>query len=127
MGNITSGDSQIISESEIMDVRDTRERTKEGVKSKNKEEGGSGQPCFTPLSISIQVEVSRPKKGETLTLLRAPRTKRESHRGKPTRLRIKWIQLWSIESNALAVSKRKRRRSSWLSTPSKKKRLISKT
>jgi hypothetical protein len=85
-----------------------RSSLRSGSKARRKRRGERGQPCLTPLSISIQTPESLPKKGETFTLLREPRTKRENQGGKPTLSITALTQSWSTESKAFAVSRRKR-------------------
>src|SRR3954452_8768025 len=69
-----------------------------------KRRGERGQPCLTPLSIGIRHDGGPPKKGATLTSWRELRTKRSSQSGKAAFWRTLRIQVWSIESKALAVS-----------------------
>ena len=75
-----------------------------GIVGNNKEEGERGQPCLTPLVISIQSVRPPPKKGVTLPPERDPLTKFCNQLGNFALAKMWWIQSWSIESQALAVS-----------------------
>lgn len=72
-----------------------------------KRRGERGHPCLTPRVMSIELVGVSPKKGETLTSVSEQRTNLLNQVGKAALCRTSWIQSWSIESNALAVSRRK--------------------
>ena len=82
--------------------------------------GERGQPCLTPRKMSIQMETLLPKDGATLTSEREEEMKRVTQEGKPTLLRTFRAQVWSMESKALAVSRKNKRRWVLETTPWKK-------
>ena len=63
---------------------------------------------MTPRKMSIQMETLLPNDGATLTSQREEEMKRVTQEGKPTLLRTFRAQVWSIESKALAVSRKKK-------------------
>ena len=75
MRDVVRSNREIVSKSIVPDMWETREGVEEGIIGEDKEKGGEGTPCLTPLSISTQDEVCLPKNGDTLTSLRAPLTK----------------------------------------------------
>jgi hypothetical protein len=79
--HIKSGEGQVVCESVDTDASDLREREQERVVSDKR--GERGQPCLTPLLMSIQSSSERPKHGETLTSAREALTKEMTQAGKP--------------------------------------------
>ena len=97
-------------ESEIVGER-IRDKKVRGRKVFDQRVVGKEEEKRGALRMSIQTSERDPKKGETLTSWIAAWTKLTNHCGNFTFLMTARIQAWSIESKALAVSRKKTKRS----------------